>query len=196
MKKFFTLALLSTAAIAYADNAKVAKANAPLLAPAASEAVAEDVVEVECELAVAQYYGAPDYDWYYCFNDVEGNYQFRFDVADQDPESIVLNYEFTEDDMVLDYSWGADYNAGLYIEYVSCTFYVTENAEGARNYYATILADSGITYKMTCLEYEDTVSIENVATSENAKVYTINGTAVKNASNGLYIINGRKALIK
>ena len=196
MKKFFTLALLSTAAIAYADNAKVAKANAPLLAPAASEAVAEDVVEVECELAAAQYYGAPDYDWFYVFNDVNGDYQFRFDVADQDEESIALNTEFTLDDMISDYSWGADYIVGQYIEYISCTFMVTENAAGERNYYATVLGDDGVTYKVTCLEYEDTVSIENVAASENAKVYNLNGAAVQNAGKGLYIINGRKALIK
>lgn len=196
MKKFFTLALLSTAVIAYADNAKVAKANAPLLAPAASEAVAGDEVEVACELSYIEYYGAPDYDWYFCFNEIDGSLQFRFDIANQDPESVLLNHEYTLDDMVYDYTWGADYDSMYQIYYASCTFYVTENAEGARNYYATVVSEDGVTYKMTCLEYEDTVSIDTVASAENAKVYNLNGAAVKNASNGLFIINGRKALIK
>lgn len=196
MKKIFTLALLSSVAIAYADNAKVAMANAPVLAPAATEAVAGDVIEVECELAAAAYYGEPDYDWFYVFNSLDESYQFRFDVANQDEASIELNKEFTLDDMVSDYSWGADYIVGQYIEYISCTFMVTENAAGERNYYATVEGTDGNTYKITCLEYEDVVSIENVAASENAKVYNLNGAAVKNASNGLYIINGRKALVK
>lgn len=107
---------------------------------------AEGVIDVQCELVTAQYYGAPDYDWFYVFNSTDGTLQFRFDIANQPADALPLNQVFTEADMVLDYSWAQNGLTGSYIGYVSVSFIATENANGIIEYDATVVGDDGATY--------------------------------------------------
>lgn len=107
---------------------------------------AEGVIDIQCELVAAQYYGAPDYDWFLVFNSTDGTLQFRFDIANQPADALPLNQVFTEADMVLDYSWAQNGLTNSYIFYNSVSFIATENANGIVEYDATVVGDDGATY--------------------------------------------------
>ena len=115
---------------------------------------AAETADFVAELAHIEYYGWPDYDWYYCFNTTDGLYQFRFDIGNQPEDALPLDQEFTYADMIADYTWGQNRVSGEIIEYAACTFKATQGANGV-DYVASVEDVAGNIYNLTCAASAD-----------------------------------------
>lgn len=143
---------------------KKAKADLPkegrkLMASAPRRMMA-DTYTVNCTEASCKFY-AEDNDCYVVLqNDM---YEFSFDIRVPAGQTDLTNGQtYTLDDMIIDYTYGADYAAQSYIDYASCNLVRTVE-DGMTRYNATVVDLDGNTYNVvyqeTPCEAADTITV-------------------------------------
>jgi len=125
-------------------------------------ATAAQEYDVEITTVSSKYCGSPDYDWFFILKN--DDYEFRFDVVNQEESGITLDKEFSLSDMIAEYSWGKNSSTGASITYKSATFKATKGANGT-DYKSTVVDTQGNTYNITYTtvappEPTDTVVVE------------------------------------
>ena len=109
----------------------------------AGVAMAQNAINVVCTQAKATFY-AEDNDLYIVLQN--DDYGFAFDVVcAAGSQDIVDGQTYTLDDMLADYSYGADNNAQAYIDFASAS--ITRSSDGS--YVADVISVEGQAYHIT-----------------------------------------------
>lgn len=206
MKKFFTLSIFAMIAmLAFAQNpmSKMTKTEAAAMLEnlsgiqmkrqAVTTAVsgpkkdAGDVMNIEVDLDGAEYYGAPDYDWYVVFTSKDKVYRFVFDIMNQPSDALPAG-TYTLKDMHPDYAYMLVLANREYHDFADVSLTVTDTDLG-REYSAVGTLDDGTVVNMTCpiANYEITSekTVEFSAAETGLDDYT--------SSSGMIQLYGEKA---